>query len=215
MWDVNIKLVAVAVAAIIILGLGGLLIYDQSSKTPEETTSPQAANEESNESPRTLSGLLSLGTSQECSFSYDDPENGSTNGKIFVTKSRVRADIDIKDPKGKTSAVSIIRDGDMNYIWGTELESGIKLELSEEEFETNEQITGSLDANQEFDYKCKGWLVDNTKFNPPSNIKFLDLSSFQITPPKSGSGSSSQCGACNSLTGDAKTACLQSLNCPQ
>ncbi|MEK9178763.1 MAG: hypothetical protein AAB801_03215 [Patescibacteria group bacterium] len=214
MWDVNIKLIGVA-AAIVILGLGGILFYNQSKKA-QPIPSTETAKEETKESPRTLSGLLAQGTSQECSFSYDDPKDGSTKGVTFVTKNKVRADLDITDSKGKLSAVSIIRDGDTNYIWGTELESGIKLTLSEEEFETNEQIQGSLDANKDVDYKCKGWIVDNSKFNPPSNIDFLDLSNLQITQPKStGSGSSSQCGACNSLSGDAKTSCLQSLNCPQ
>ena len=209
----NTRLVAVATAGVILLGIGGLFFYNQTKqapKTPEQTKTEQAKEE-----PKTLSSLLSLGASQECRFTYEDEETGSTKGVVYVAKNKLRTDLDITDTEGKNSSVSIIRNGDTNYIWGTELETGVKLTLSEEEFKDNEQIKGSLDTEKEVDYDCKGWIVDETKFNPPSNIDFLDLSNLQVTEPKStGSGSSSQCGSCNSLTGEAKTYCLKQLNCP-
>lgn len=123
----------------------------------------------------------------------------------------------------KQSNIYVIRDGDTNYIWGSEFpdNSGIKMTLNLDEFETSEDSKKYFDPTRKVDYKCNAWTANTAIFIPPSNIKFSDLSEMiqsmmkvSVTPTSlQTSPSASNCSICNSLTGEAKDACLQQLGC--
>jgi len=210
---VNIKYIAAAAFGLILLAIGGLFFYAQSTKAPSQENATVAETKVET-AKNNLLALISSGSTQECTFQYEDDDNGSMKGIFYLSGDKFRGDIDVTNEDDDTSTVSIIRNGNTNYIWGSEMETGIKMTLPVDEFSKSDQAKGYLDAEKEVDYKCKSWLADPTKFNPPSNLKFLDLSSINVTQPKSTDGDSEdQCSACNSLSGDAKTTCLTQLNC--
>ena len=210
----NTKLIAIAAIAIILLAGGGLFLYNQSNKQSSPT---QTASNNTSATPQALKNsifdILASGQSQECSFDSKVDENSSSKGVFYITQDKMRGDITTSN-NGKASDISIIRVGEDNYMWGTDLAIGIKMKLSLEDLKSNDQASSYVDLNQDFDYKCKGWTVDNSKFTPPSNIKFTDLSAFM---PGSSSGSPSgfqiNAGACASIT-DANTraACEKALS---
>ncbi len=213
-------IIGIATAVIILLGAGGVFLYSKtgSRQSVQNTPSPTKAQKQELKTGNSIIGILKLGQTQQCSFKSEE-EDISTSGIVYLDKKNLRADLTITEDN-KKSAISMIRKGDDNYIWGTSFpnNAGVKMTLSADEFAKDEDTKDYFDPNKKVDYNCKPWIADSGMFNPPSNIKFQNLSEMMkglISPNASQStqSSSSSCSVCNSLTGDSKTACLTSLNC--
>ncbi|MBI4098108.1 MAG: hypothetical protein HY426_03635 [Candidatus Levybacteria bacterium] len=215
-------LIGIIAAAIILLGAGGVFLYSQNkpaSNQPSTATQVgETQEEESGSMGSSLSELLALGKTQKCTFSYSD-ENGGTEGTVYINKGDMRGDMMIRtSADNKTMQMYMIRKGDDNYIWGGGFDAGtgLKMTLSAEDFSTNEDSKKYLDASKKVDYDCSGWTPDSTVFVPPSNIKFQDLSGMMqgaLKTTDTTNSTGADCSVCNSLTGDAKNACMSSLGC--
>lgn len=203
-------LIGITAAVIILIG-GGMLLFLNKNKTSAPINNSTSVMEEKKEETTVendIQGLLSSGKTQQCSFSSSG-EFGETKGTVYVTSGKIRADITTTADK-KTTQINIIRVGDDNYIWGGAFpkETGLKMTLTSDEFMKDEESKKYFDPSKKVYYKCDSWILDSSVFNPPTKVKFQDLSKMmeKINP-------SSQCSLCSSLTGDAKTACMTSFNC--
>ena len=205
----NTRIVGAIVVVLILLGIGGYLVLGQNKSGQETNLTPAPTKTDQETSSVNLWGILAKGGNQKCDFTYATSDV-STTGTFYFSGKKMRGDVTTKTER-ETSMFYLIRDGDVNYMWGTGMEAGFKMTLKEEDLKTNEQFNQYYDVNQKVDYKCSPWLVDNNKFTPPSNVKVMDLSAYTL--PKSGEGAN--CSTCNYLSGDGKIACLQQLNCPQ
>jgi hypothetical protein len=212
----NKKAVA-AVAIVLVAGVVGYLGYTNfiSKKTPVAPL----GNQESQGGLKSLKDLLSSGVAQKCTFT-NSGESGSSEGTSYVSGGKVRADFTTVT-SGKTTISHMISDGKTSYIWTEGDKSGFTMTVSET---SASQTTGSqestavsseADLGQKADYKCSAWITDSSYFTPPGDIKFSDFSEmFKASPAPGVQGtSSSQCSACDSLSGDDKTQCQAALNC--
>lgn len=202
----NTRVVGILVALFVLLGIGGFYILgkNESKKTAVSTTPSKTSTIAPKQN---LAQILALGKNQKCDFSYTSEDKITTQGSVYLSKDKMRADFTNKKAQ-KTSDFHVIRAGNTYYVWGTDFQTGIKMNLEGSVMQS--QLNKYLDTNQDINYKCSPWLVENLKFVQPSNVKFTDYSS--VTLPKTGVGAS--CGACNYLSGEDKTACLKQLNCP-
>ena len=211
----NIKVVAVIVAAIILLG-GGALLFSKNANKPTAQPAPSTSATQAPSAGQSLSDILALGKTQQCTFSYDSTSGGKTEGTIYLSGDKMRGDFKVTS-SGKVSDFSLIRVGDTNYIWGTGLPGGIKMTISAKDLAGNTQVQQYVNADQKADYKCGAWITDASKFTPPANVKFTDYSAMMpksnASPAGTGAGYSSQCAACNYLTGESKIACTAQYNC--
>lgn len=216
-------LIGIAAAFIILLGAGGVFLYSQNKpkSEPNSTTATENVEEESN-TESDLSSILKSGKTQQCNFSYDGINGATTTGIAYLSGDKMRTDVSTMT-NGKSSTVYVIRNGDNNFIWGTDFpnNTGMKMTLSIDEYTKNENSKKYFDPSMKTDYKCESWTVDSSVFTPPSNVKFQDLSqmmqgiikAISKTPSGGTTGASSECSICNSLTGDAKTACMKQFSC--
>jgi hypothetical protein len=225
-------IIAIVVAVIIILGAGGAFLYSQTQKEtePVNTTISITPTKEASQNlaaTGTFLDLLANGKTSKCTFSATG-ENGKTNGTIYISGEKARAEISITTSNGKEAKTYMIKDGDTFYMWGDSLKVGVKMVMNMNEFANNiknNQDFEGLDPNQKVDYKCSTWTLDNNQFAPPTNIKFMSITNVKpsaainktsITPAKNVTGTndkSTQCAICNQLTGEAKNTCLTQLNC--
>lgn len=218
-------LIGIVAAAIILLGAGGVFLYSQNKPSEQQPNSTTTATKEENKDSSigsTLTELLKSGKTQQCNFSYDDVGSGKTEGVTYISGENMRTDLTTTNLANKKSAIYIVRNGDDSYIWGSEFpnSTGLKMTISVDEYMNNESAKDYFDPNKKVNYDCKSWVTNASIFTPPANVKFTDLSammqgftnSTKTTGSPTGS-SNSQCSACNSLTGDAKTACMSSLGC--
>lgn len=211
-------IVGIVVAAIIILGAGGVYLLSKNKTTPapNATTAQNATPAKNAMASNTLQDLFSGGKSQKCIFDTKT-STGENKGTVYVSSDKAYATFDIT-ASGKTTTSYFIRSGDTFYLWGGSLPTGIKMTMSLADMAKNSSQYSSSGFNPtaKADYSCSGWPADQSLFTPPTNVKFQDMSSMMheaTSPSGTGSNPSSQCTLCNSLTGAAKSACISSFHC--
>lgn len=204
----NTKILGIIVALILLLGVGGYLFLNQ-NKSAVNTNSNATPTETSTQA-SSLLDILNSGQNQRCTFTTTTDKN-STEGTFYIADGKMRGDLKTT-ADGKTEEISMIRDGDTNYIWGSSLTMGIKMTLKIEDLAKDTKTTGQfVDPNQKFDYKCMPWTTDNSLFTPPSNIKFNELPSSMM--PKTTGTTDYSTSYCDQITdAAAKAACLNAVN---
>lgn len=211
-------IIGIIAAFIILVGAGGAFLYSKSSPKSTDSNTTKALDQKNTSAKNNILGLLKSGKTQKCTFSSEDPNSGSTERTVYLTGNQMRSDISMTI-NGKSSAINMIRNGNDTYIWGSSIPNnmGIKMTISQDDLISDTASKNYLDVTQKVDYKCESWTVNSTVFSLPTNIKFSDISgvmqdAIKAKPSTTGSPSS-QCSICNSLVGEAKTACLSSFNC--
>lgn len=216
-------IIGIIAAAVILFGAVGVFLYSQKNQKSEpNSTAVTESPKEKASMDNDIISILKSGKTQKCTFATDDANGGTTTGTSYISGDMMRTDI-ANSKDGKSSNIYVIRNGDDNYIWGSDFPSntGMKMTLSIDEYEVNENAKKYFDPNMKADYKCSAWTVDSALFTPPASIKFQDLSammkgliqSVSKSPTGTTNSASSECTICNSLSGEAKSACLKQFSC--
>ncbi|MDD5710768.1 MAG: hypothetical protein PHV43_01545 [Candidatus Colwellbacteria bacterium] len=162
--------------------------------------------------------LIARGENLTCTFSRAD-EGNSMDGTIYVSGGKVRGDFSLIQD-GQSFESHMIQDADFAYVWNTGGPlgaAGFKMSVSaDEEVSSGEGEYQAVDLEEQLDTKCSRWSPDASKFVPPSNITFQDLSqqAIQINQSAEGDVQVQQCAACNMAPDEAtKAQCLTALGC--
>ncbi len=206
---------------LIILPLLSLTLFACNLIKPNPDTSSPTSNQSNDDSfTGNIADLFKQGKDITCTFTHTDDLDNNSSGTVYISGEKMRGDFEMTDAQGQTYQTSVINDTEYNYIWGNQLPQGIKTKHTDFEStpNTNPSDTNSpqepFDYNQDFDYQCNSWRVDQSQFTPPSNVQFQDFSA-QIEQIQQSAQdlNSLQCSTCDQLSGEAKTQCLQALNC--
>lgn len=218
------KKIGIAIVVVVALLLLGFFTM-KSKKGSEEsminsgTTPPPASNVKSGTEQQSLKGLLGMGASnkQVCTFRQDSGSY-SSEGTVYVADGKMRGDF-TNNLSGKVSGSHMFTDGTTNYIWTDDQQVGYKMSFTANPSGSSTN-TESMDVNKNYDFNCKNWNGDQSKFEVPAEIKFQDLSSMmQGSTQPSGSGQAGSStdstaqmkAACNSLQEPSKTQCLSAI----
>lgn len=202
----------ILVGALLLLIAGGYFMFTKSSKN-----SPDTSGQSANSAPKSLKDLLTAGVAQKCTFSMTQ-ESGNQSGTTYITNGKLRGDF-TSQANGKTMETHMIVSGNTSYVWQEGEKEGFKSSFDPSTSVSGSEAqsastTASLDFNKQGDYKCSAWVVDESMFTPPSDVKFNDFSQLmKPTTSGTGQGESSQCSVCDSLSGDDKTQCRTALSC--
>lgn len=193
------KKVLIVIGIVLLLLVGGYFYINSKKGTG-------TINEEQPSAATSLKNLIAKGVAQSCTYSTE-----GTNGSVYVSGGAVRGDFETTVDKVVTKSHMIVKDN-TSYIWTDGQTAGFKMS-----FDPNATPAGtsgasneSFDASANMNYKCKTWIVDNSKFALPTGVTF---STFAIPSTGATTGTSSQCSYCNNLSGDDKTQCLTALKC--
>ena len=168
-----------------------------------------------------LNTLVNLGRDIKCTFRASETE-GEYAQTTYVSGEKIRTDMKMTFD-GKTQNVYSIMDDSWIYTWnditpgkGTKMnidtfkdQDYIEETDSEEEFQINPDETHS--------FKCVAWVPDTSKFVPPSDVEFMDLSSItdiatNIMNSQNNGEKIDACSVCDYIPdGKAKEDCL--ANC--
>ncbi|HDQ16549.1 MAG TPA: hypothetical protein ENN31_00265 [Candidatus Vogelbacteria bacterium] len=165
----------------------------------------------------------------ECRTQMENEESLIEAVYYFDNKNeRIRVDTEVVAKGGgvNINTTSIIRDG-WNYFWDNLTnKDGMKIKV--EDYQNPEEVDYGVDVDEKFDFKCKSWRVDSSKFDLPADKSFVDisglLSSFEdfSTSPSSDYSSSdlstdidtgnfNSCDFCNMIpAGPERDDCLSS-----
>ncbi len=210
----NKNLIIVGVLILLaILGAGAYLTLSKSAKTGNQTTNATPATQKQESAAKSFMDIFSSGVSQKCTFAMKT-ESVESSGVLYVSAGKLRGDI-TTTVEGKKQDISMIRNGDTNYIWGSAIPQGIKMTISEKDFASDTKTGQYFNPNEKADYKCSAWIVDASLFTPPASVKFMELPT--TTLPKTSANpqgkTETQSGSpCDSISdATAKAACENAL----
>lgn len=211
------KGIFIAIIALFLLTGIGLFLYSQNKPTTNTAPSTTSENAPATTDSRqgTFWELASAGKNLECSFSFAS-SNATTNGTAYVSGAKLRTDV-VTSAGGQTVNTYMIKDGDYIYTWNSNVNQGIKMKFdqatapSPTTSATAAPSTQAPDLSQSYQYDCKDWNVDDSKFTLPTNIQFMDISA---QGSQAGGAKVNACSTCDKLTDEAaKAACKKALNC--
>jgi len=166
------------IAILVILLVGGIAF----AKSRQSST-PQSTSQTTSSSKQKISDWLSNKQSTICTV-----KNGDYETTIYTKGGKVRVDGVSRMQNDKKSF--FIQNDKYAYIWTEGQETGIKYpimdEMMEEEKgeETTQEPTNDYKFNlkemehewESMNYKCEPKSLDDSIFEPPTNIKFNDMS---------------------------------------
>lgn len=210
-------LVPIVVLILLLLGIVGWY-FASNKKTPNTagniTDSVLTEDEQSGDSKSSIKDLFAKGESQTCTFNVSD-ESYTSEGIVYVSNGKMRGDFNMTN-KGNVQMSHMIVADNTSYIWMDGQHQGYKMAFGEEtKTETeNQNNTNSVDVDAKVDYKCKPGVSGQSYFELPADVKFESFETMMKSGLPTGTqGTSSQCSACDPLSGDTKTQCLTMLKC--
>lgn len=227
----NTSLIIAIVILVLAAAIGGYFLIK--NKPSQSMIGPEEKVEHTESSKKmSLKDLMNLGKSQMCTFTYSST-NGNTEGTSYIADGKVRTDYGGTDPEGKSYTGGMIMDSEYVYSWNSQMSTGIKMPVDDSMQQKAQEAQNNPDeVRKEYvnpdvkvDYNCTAWTVDKEKFIPPTNINFTDISQQMQIMDKMKQNSTdameqgqsgdmrNACSSCDSLTGDAQSACKQALGC--
>lgn len=198
-----------ALAGVLVLGLSGC-----GSPAVEEGTTMEEFN-------GTMEDLMARGRDVTCTFTQTD-DAGMTKGTVYITQDgRMRGEFTNEGDEGPM-AMHMINDGEYSYTWGVpSMNKGVKMKLDDEEDNSimddddeddDDDAEEMVDMDESMEYRCSTWRADASKFVPPSDIEFQDLSAM-MQGVLEGMGNV-DCSVCDSMPDEAAMSqCKQAMGC--
>lgn len=216
------KFILIIAVIIVIVGAAAFALTRQSSSPSENTNQQESAkSDKGNDVTGTFSDLLKLGQNYTCTYETTDESGSKSSGTIYMKSSGDKLYGEFKlDQEGTEVKSNVIFDGEYSYVWTSDQTVGYKVKVNPEEgsifgAEESDVETGVNDQ-ENFDFKCAPWLVDDSKFSPPTNIKFTDLTEFteNLNKDLEEVEELKDCSVCNQISEEeARNQCLESLGC--
>jgi len=207
----NTKLVGILIG-VVVVGAGAYYFL-QGEENPGDTNGAETTEVQSG-SFRSLAGAS---TPQKCTV--ENTAGGYTSsGVVYVTPGQMRADFTSSGtPSGTVESHMIVKDN-VSYVWSSAAPQGIKMTITSGTTGTAADVPGGFSYDDQVNYRCEAWSPNQSVFELPSEITFMDMAAMMKSPGSAGAGaemtgSAEQCKACDSLDGAQKAQCLVALSC--
>jgi len=121
----------------------------------------------------TFATLMALGGSLECQVTVTTAQGPST-GTVYVSDGNVRSDVSAETSAGAMMA-HMIKADDTIYSWTDAYPQGVKMAY-QPSAPSSGNTQGGYDPNAQVQYSCAPWAADASKFVPPADVTFMDMS---------------------------------------
>jgi hypothetical protein len=176
------KLIITIVVFVLLLG-GAAAAYfvsnnndnNQQAENTENTSQTTSGDQTS------LKSLLAQNRNLTCSYSGTDGSGNQNSGTVYIAGERVRGNFVLVYPDGKQYKSNMIQDGTYMYLWEDGSVEGFRYDISKFRGEDDANKDDSpqnqgIDQDQQFNFDCQNWTVDESKFQVPANVNFADFS---------------------------------------
>lgn len=218
--------IIIGLAILITLLGGGYYFLNLRGKSPQTSTENKAITlGESTPSGQSFTGsftdLIKLGQNYTCTFDTADDSGSKTAGLVFVSSGgdKLSGEFEFSQVDGTTQTTNVIRDGQYNYLWSEDATQGMKTKIEPgdpllgDAFEDSKKTAG-IDETDPVDFNCQPWVVDNSKFVPPTTVEFVEFTPPNLETLPQASEDTPDCSVCNQVPeGSARTQCLTALGC--
>lgn len=184
------RIIIAIVGAVILIGGGGYYLTQKNaepaSTNQSEATKANGSSSESSSAKGSISSFLGSSESKECNYS-SNAGGTQVTGTMYFANGQMRNNYtSTKDDKAQNGSM-IVTTG-AQYIWDNDSKKGMKFAFDPDTPTSNTSsgsASQSVDVNQEYDFTCKNWSVDNSYFSPPKDVTIQDLSKLQQQLPTS------------------------------
>jgi hypothetical protein len=210
----------------LILVLGLAFSLSACSNKNEGLTLKNGSSEELESFSGSLKDLIARGKDLKCTYSVSGiPGQGQMSGTTYISgeKSFNQSKISGTDLNMETN---ILIDGEYMYTWSNMTDKGTKMNMEKiKEMELESENDGDYEEftqnyDEEYDYKCTSWKKDNSKFQAPANIEFMDLTTMMtgmtgsLDSGATNDGLGDMCAMCDIVPNEEdKKECLANLGC--
>lgn len=168
----NTNLLIGLVALVVVLGGGAWFLSSRDAKQPPVPTTVQEQ-----QGAASFGELIARAGSWTCTVSTS-VEAAPSEGTTYIADGKIRADF-VSRPVmlgGKEVATHMIQSDGYVYTWSDMMPQGMKM-LIPKDMPTSSagDAVGTVSADAQVQYSCLPWIVDASKFEPPSNISFMEL----------------------------------------
>jgi len=187
MLQKNIFIVGGAVA--VAVAVGGYFLFFKGQSPTEEAM--ETAFEDGSYS---LRDLLGANERMRCTFTYEDEEVRSS-GVVYTAPNVIRVDSESTTTFNNTTVnASSIIDTEYVYAWMQGSSDGYRIAVADMDAAAANTESPAPDYDQRHEYDCEEWSADESVFQPPANVTFMDpMEMLQGMMP--GSGASGEAGA--------------------
>ncbi len=149
----------------------GGAVPEASQDSPSQNTQTNTPTNESQNFSGSMQELMARGGSWTCDVT--STAGGITSsGTTYVANGMVRSDFSSNIPQvGNIQSYMIVRDG-LAYSWTSMMNQGFKFPIAQSEGEAEVSAEVAAQINQDYDFSCRPWSVDASKFALPSGITF-------------------------------------------
>lgn len=206
----TVIIIAIIVVALLVAGGAALALLNSkptsSTKTASNASTPNATTTTESAS---IDDLLSRNASLECTYNVVDGESTNTGVAYFSGAKDMYGEFTNKTSTSQTTA-HVIRQGDTQYVWLAGSTDGYKANVAAYDPQKQAQMSQQFDPSKKYQFQCKNWTKDSSKFVPPTNVTFRDIST-QLEQA-GGASKTAREQACNAISNpSAKAACLSAI----
>lgn len=214
----NKKIITIFFVSLLSIILTGCTI----KKSDNKVSNTQEISEEQSLK-GSLFDLVGLNKNVKCTFEVKN-EGGESSGVTYVSGKKAKSEMSVNiEGQENISIYTLVLD-DYFYTWGNNSSQGTKMKISDLQGENQPNIGSEADNNSyqdyknEFDFDCKVWIPDNSKFEIPTNIEFTDMTEMiknvQDQAGKMEDNLKEMCDMCDIMpTEEEKSECRSNLNC--
>lgn len=169
-------LIGVIVAAVVLIG--GYVVFSQQDTGEREHRDGEHIEEdgammEEGSFSGSLFDLGARGGTYRCTFSHSS-EVGTSNGTVYISGERIRGDFESVAQGFAIESHMLALSGTI-YSWSPLAPTGVKLPRNDVEGEGGAAMSGDYaDLQQAYAYDCEAWSVDESVFEIPSSVTFIE-----------------------------------------
>lgn len=154
-------------------------VQNQNNDVVSDNIADESLDNEESYFSSSVEEMFKKGKSLQCTVDIEDEEATMSAVYYFDNKNeRVRVEMKAvgKGEGMSFNSTSIIRD-DWTYFWDDLMnKDGMKMKMDDESDESYDSNDNTPSTKDEFDFKCKSWKVDSSKFDIPKDKSFKDIS---------------------------------------
>lgn len=176
---VTLVIAVVAIAALVYLMLQMqwfTIPFSPAHTDTVATTTEEVAETGATQGTGTLKSVLTRGGNYTCTIQFSDPKVQST-ATIYASNGKIREDYRTVDAAtGKITDTHSVKTSGTVYVWVDGATQGVKTVATPGASPTVPTLTGGGfvgDEDSTVGWDCHAWLPNQTFFNIPTNIKFV------------------------------------------
>lgn len=157
--------------AVLLVGVGAFFVFNSLADESSEDAGVESASENTS-----FNQLLASGENARCTYDYTDESGNRSYGTAYFSgDDRMYGDFTNVSAEGTTNQAYVVRNGDIQYVWQAGSNEGFKTDVSQSTEETQTETSQNLDPDQNYEFKCVSWTVDESLFELPNDVEFVDI----------------------------------------